>query len=62
MEIYRRLKERNVLVIPGEYFFYGLEEPWSHSNECLRLSYAQDPVKFREAAAIIAEEARKASR
>ncbi len=26
-ELYERLKRRGVLVVPGDYFFYGLEEP-----------------------------------
>ncbi len=56
-ELYRRLKERNVLVIPGEYFFYGIEqEDWQHRNECIRVSYAMDEVVVREGLRIIAEE------
>lgn len=56
-ELYRRLKERNVLVIPGEYFFYGIEqEDWQHRNECIRVSYAMDEAVVREGLRIIAEE------
>ena len=58
-ELYQRLKERNVLVVSGHYFFYGLEEDWDHSKQCLRLSYAQDPQDFRDAAFIMADEIRK---
>ncbi len=54
-ELYERLKARAVLVVSGHYFFYGLDCPWAHADECLRLSYAQDPVKFREAATIMDE-------
>ena len=52
-ELYERLKARAVLVVSGHYFFYGLDRPWTHADECLRLSYAQDTVKFREAATIM---------
>jgi len=41
-EMYRRLKARGVLVIPGHFFFPGLEgaSEWTHTGECLRVSYA----------------------
>jgi len=58
-ELYERLKQRGVLVVSGHYFFYGLDDPWRHAGECLRLSYAQDPMKFQEAAQIIADEVRR---
>lgn len=58
-ELYERLKKRGVLVVSGHYFFYGLDKNWPHAHECLRLSYAQDQVKFREAVAIIADEVRQ---
>lgn len=38
MELYRRLKARGVLIVPGEYFFIGLEDDWSHGHECLRMN------------------------
>ena len=41
-QLYERLKQRNVLVVPGHYSFPGLTEPWPHTNECIRVSYAQD--------------------
>ena len=41
-ELYERLKSKGVLVIPGEDFFPGIDDPnWSHQRECLRISYAQ---------------------
>ncbi|RKX83206.1 MAG: valine--pyruvate transaminase, partial [Spirochaetes bacterium] len=43
----------------GHYFFYGLENPWAHSEKCLRVSYALAPEKVREAAFIMADEIRK---
>ena len=40
-ELYERLKARGVLVMSGHHFFPGLDEPWRHRDECLRLSYSQ---------------------
>jgi valine--pyruvate aminotransferase len=61
MELYERLKSRKVLVVPGEYFFFGLNDDWPHRHECLRLNFAQSETVMREALALIAEEAAKAS-
>ncbi len=58
--LYERLKERKVLVVPGEYFFFGLPESasgWRHREQCLRLNYAQPLDILAEAYQIIAEEA-----
>lgn len=56
-EIYKALKKRGVLVVPGEYFFFGLEDQeWPHRHECLRLSFAMDDDDVREGIRIIAEE------
>ena len=57
-ELYERLKARNVLVVPGSYFFPGLREPWAHTRECLRLSYCTQPDALRRGIEIIAEELR----
>ena len=59
-ELYERLKARKVLVVPGEYFFFGLREDWPHSRECLRLNFSQPANAVREGLQIIAEEAAKA--
>ena len=58
-ELYRRLKARGVFVMSGHHFFPGLEEPWRHRDECLRLSYAQDDQVVEEGMRIIADEVRK---
>ena len=56
-EIYESLKKRGVLVVPGEYFFFGLEDKdWPHRHECLRLSFAMDDAEVREGIRIIAHE------
>ena len=61
-ELYDRLKARKVLTVPGEYFFFGLEEDWPHRHECLRLNFSRDAASVREGYQIIAEEAAKAAR
>lgn len=58
-ELYTRLKRRGVLIIPGEYFFFGLEQSdWAHRHECIRVSYAMDEAVVRDGLRIIAEELR----
>jgi valine--pyruvate aminotransferase len=58
--LYERLKARRVLVIPGHYFFPGLERPWQHSHECIRISYAQAPEQVELGIRIVGEEVRRA--
>jgi valine--pyruvate aminotransferase len=60
-ELYERLKKREVLVIPGQHFFYGHSDAaWQHQHECIRVSYAMDETIVRSGLAIIAEEVRRA--
>lgn len=61
-ELYARLKKRGVVVVPGEYFFFGLDEDWPHSRQCIRVNYCHDETAFREGIRIIGEEARRAQR
>ena len=60
MQLYERLKQRNVLVVPGNYFFPGLEEQWQHKNECIRINYARDKETVTKGLQIIAEEIKQA--
>ncbi|MFM8364021.1 MAG: valine--pyruvate transaminase [Verrucomicrobiota bacterium] len=47
-EIYQDLRNDGVLVVPGEYFFFGdLEEDWRHRHECLRISFAMEDANVR---------------
>ena len=56
-ELYRRLKQRGVLVIPGQYFFPGLDDdPWPHKYECIRITYSMNDDVVQEGIKIIAEE------
>ncbi|MFW6151743.1 MAG: valine--pyruvate transaminase [Verrucomicrobiota bacterium] len=40
-ELYEKLKQKNVLVIPGNFFFFGLPDYQRHQDECIRLTYSQ---------------------
>ena len=60
MELYRRLKSRGVLVLPGSYFFPNEDSADSHQKQCIRLSYAQDAKDVQLGIRIIAEEVRRA--
>lgn len=57
-QLYERLKQRRVIVVPGHYFFFGLEEPHPHEQECIRMTYSQEASTVQEGIAILAEEVR----
>ncbi len=58
-ELYERLKTRGVLVVPGHFFFPGLQDDWRHRDECIRVTYAQDDAVVEQGLSIIADEVRK---
>ncbi|WP_375752068.1 valine--pyruvate transaminase [Vibrio sp. HN007] len=60
MELYKRLKARGVLIVPGEYFFFGQDTSWQHTKQCLRMNYVQDEKAMRDGIKVIAEEVLKA--
>ncbi|MFP4331338.1 MAG: valine--pyruvate transaminase [Alkalispirochaetaceae bacterium] len=57
-QLYQRLKERNVIVVPGEYFFFGTDEEWIHRDQCIRINYSQASEDVERGIALIAEETR----
>ncbi len=60
-ELYERLKKRGVLVIAGDYFFFGdHREDWRHRQECIRVTYSMDMDVVRQGLRIIGEEVRRA--
>lgn len=59
-ELYERLKARDVLVVPGHYFFPGIKEDLKHKHECIRITYAQDDAIVDKGLDIIVEEVKKA--
>ena len=59
-ELYHRLKQRGVLIIPGCYFFPGLDDdPWPHKEECIRLTYSMDDKVVQAGIRIIADEVKR---
>lgn len=59
-ELYRRLKQRGVLIIPGRYFFPGLDDDsWPHKQECIRLTYSMDDKVVQAGIRIIADEVKR---
>lgn len=59
-KLYERLKERKTLVVPGSYFFPGLEnEDWQHKHECIRVTYAQDERIVSKGVEIICDEVKR---
>ena len=56
-ELYQRLKQKGVLVVSGHYFFPGMEKDnWSHKNQCIRITYAQDDGVVKQGITVIAQE------
>lgn len=58
-EWYLRLKQKNVLVVPGDHFFFGLgvdDADWPHRRECLRISFAMEDDVVRRGLEIIGSE------
>ncbi len=61
-QLYQRLKERGVIVLPGHYFFPGFAGDSPHRHHCLRLSYAGDEQRFAAAMNVLADELRDLER
>jgi valine--pyruvate aminotransferase len=58
-ELYERLKRRDVLVVPGNYFFFGIDdEQWRHRDECLRVTFTMPEEVVREGYRVLADEVR----
>lgn len=58
-ELYERLKRRNVIVVPGDSFFFGLgpeDASWRHRQECIRISFAMEDAVVERGLEIIGEE------
>ncbi len=56
-ELYERLKKRGVLIVPGNYFFFGLDDAdWKHRSECIRMTFTMEENVVKEGIEIIAEE------
>ena len=53
--LYQRLKARGVLMVPGHFFFPGLEQA-GRTHQCMRMNYVPDSDKIERAVQILAEE------
>ena len=58
-ELYERLKRRGVLIVPGEYFFFGIHDDWPHARQCIRMTFTQSDKIVAEGIKIIADEVRR---
>lgn len=58
--LYQRLKQRGVLMVPGQYFFPGLATDWPHAHQCMRMNYVPDAGKIERGIAILAQEVERA--
>lgn len=55
-ELYEYLKERGVIVVPGEYFFPGQDvDEWPHARQCLRLNFSRPDAEQDAGVAVLAE-------
>jgi valine--pyruvate aminotransferase len=55
LDLYQSLKERRVFVVPGSYFFPGVEADWPHRNQCLRVSLTAADADIDTGIAALAE-------
>ncbi|EOK8986739.1 valine--pyruvate transaminase, partial [Escherichia coli] len=49
-----------VLMVPGHNFFPGLDKPWPHTHQCMRMNYVPEPEKIEAGVKILAEEIERA--
>lgn len=54
--LYQRLKEKGLLVVPGSYFFPGINKDWRHTRECIRLNFSQSEQDVQRGIEILADE------
>ena len=57
-ELYERLKQNGLLVVPGKYFFPGQQGVSEHAESCVRMSFAQSESELEKGIAILARELR----
>ena len=58
-ELYEKLKEQGVITVPGEHFFFGVDDPrencHGHYDKCLRLNYSGPQDEVREGLKLLAK-------
>ncbi len=55
-ELYNRLKKKGVIVVPGHYFFPGIDNDWPHKHQCIRINIAGNSDELQQGMNLIAEE------
>ncbi len=60
-ELYQRLKKIGVLVVPGHYFFPGVDKSWPHTRQCVRVNISGDAATIQTGLRLIADAVRQAS-
>jgi valine--pyruvate aminotransferase len=55
-ELYQRLKQNGLLVVPGKYFFPGQVKPSDHAESCVRMNYVQSEQELAKGIEILARE------
>ena len=59
-ELYQRMKQRGLLVVPGKYFFPGQTRASEHAESCIRMNFVQSEADVSRGITILAEELRAA--
>jgi valine--pyruvate aminotransferase len=54
-ELYQQLKQREVIVVPGNAFFPGIREDWAHTRQCIRISLTASDEEITTAMERLAE-------
>ncbi len=54
-ELYQRLKQRGIIVVPGNAFFPGIREDWAHTHQCIRISLTAEDREITTAMGRLAE-------
>ena len=58
-ELYEKLKEQGVITVPGEHFFFGIDDPRENCHgqydKCLRLNYSGPQDEVREGLKLLAK-------
>ena len=55
-ELYQRLKQKGLLIVPGKYFFPGQVNATDHAECCVRMNYVQSEQDLARGIDILAQE------
>ena len=61
-QLYQKLKDNGVIVVPGHYFFFGLNQSHPHADQCIRINYAQEKDTVEAAFKTIAQQIRQCTK